>query len=74
MNITTAQPWVEQAACRADPDAWTGDVPLDVRTESINTCRTACPVITQCAIAGRNEVWGIWGGVDKQGRIRKEEP
>lgn len=80
MNITTTQPWVEQAACRTDPDAWTGDVPFDVRIEAINTCHTACPVITQCTIAGRGEVWGVWGGVDKQGRVRsvgrprKEEP
>lgn len=71
-HITTAQPWVEQAACRTDPDAWTGDVPFDVRIESIKTCRFSCPVVTQCAIAGRGESWGIWGGVDKQARATSD--
>jgi WhiB family redox-sensing transcriptional regulator len=55
--------WRERAECRKyDPELF---YPLSTASPAIRQvqviCRR-CPVIAQCAIAGRDERWGIWAG------------
>jgi hypothetical protein len=40
--------WESRAACRTNPDLWTSTHTHE-RALAIHTCRTHCPVLTQCA-------------------------
>jgi len=63
--------WQERAACRGeDPDVFfAGDNERGQDRRSRFVAAKAicarCPVIVQCRIAGRQERYGVWGGVDE---------
>lgn len=67
--------WQLEALCRTtgEPDDW-GDVdsrtPAERLTFPLSVCE-ACPVRAQCAEAGRNEEFGIWGGTLPEERQRQ---
>jgi hypothetical protein len=73
-TIVGVEPWMEQAACRGlhaddwfpDDKRFRGDVRL---IKAI--CNEICPVREQCLAYAidRNEVWGIWGGLDAGERV-----
>ena len=59
--------WYEKALCQGkweifDEDTETGEYPH--LEEALEYCMF-CPVKSDCRIAGRKEVTGIWGGVVK---------
>lgn len=59
--------WQEHALCRGMthvffPEEGTDPTPVRV-------CQQ-CPVIAECAEAGRDELFGVWGGQRKADRLR----
>lgn len=58
--------WREQAACRGMTATFypghVDDVPA-----ALEVC-AGCPVRAECAQAGRDEVFGVWAGVDHEQR------
>lgn len=68
MTVNTSQPWVQQAACRGNPEPWTGHVAPKVRAEAKRVCLEECPVLSLCRQAGRGEGWLVWAGVDHHDR------
>ena len=65
--------WAEQAACRgANPEIFfpsPGDAVEDARIAKAICAR--CPVIEACAEAGRDELYGTWGGMTHLDRRRR---
>lgn len=53
-------------SCEADPDLWFSE-----RAEDIAQAKEACgfcPVRTECAELGKNEEFGVWGGMTPEER------
>lgn len=74
-RVDLAGPWVRDAACREDPEPWTGTkVPYVERERAKQICRTECPVFEQCKQAGAGEEWHIWAGEDKNAPVHGYAP
>jgi hypothetical protein len=60
--------WILRAACRdQDPDLWFSVAPADAgKAQAI--C-AGCPVRSQCSAAAEAnaELYGVWGGADREG-------
>lgn len=66
VKITTRQPWAQRAACRDNPEPWTGDnVTRETRDWAKKVCLTECPVFDLCQQASETETWHVWAGEDK---------
>lgn len=67
MAIDLDDRWWERANCRGKSDlffpATPAQAPASIR-KALVYCAT-CPVREQCTEAGRNEDYGVWGGVSK---------
>lgn len=76
MNPPEWHPWMDDAACaELPPDMWFADTThwADTR-KAIEVCDT-CPVKTLCADYGRDEKWGVYGGLtarDRAAQRRRE--
>lgn len=53
--------------CADDPDRWFSDRPDDIA--AAKAACTNCPVRDACAVAGRDEPWGVWGGLTTGERL-----
>lgn len=53
--------WRDQAACRGKPIEWFFPLTPYGTREAKALCKT-CPVVDECATAGRNEPYGVWAG------------
>jgi WhiB family redox-sensing transcriptional regulator len=59
----SAEDWRELAKCREyDPELFYPLSTTDPTIRQVQAICRRCPVFAQCAIAGRNERWGIWAG------------
>lgn len=56
----------------AGGEAWTSE-DADDRAEAVEAC-APCPVLKLCKAAGRYEVFGVWGGVDRERTPRARRP
>lgn len=55
--------WEHLAACRAHPDVTVDEFYADLpRVATLRVC-DVCEVRSQCAAAGRDEEFGVWGGM-----------
>lgn len=61
----TDQDWALRALCRGRDPQWDSDAALSDKRAAMRVCQT-CPVLNECTVAGRDEPYGIWGGVDKK--------
>lgn len=50
----------------ADGPLWISEDPAE-REEAAERCG-GCPLVAECHLAGRAEVWGVWGAEDRSGR------
>lgn len=73
-GTSTDQPWVQEGACRGNPDPWVENVGKKRKEWAKGQCLTECPVLEQCRRAGRGESHGIWAGVDHHGRSEGIDP
>lgn len=48
--------------CAPDPEPWFAAQP-SIRARAARRC-TGCPILQACREAGRDEIWGVWGGID----------
>lgn len=72
--------WQQHAACAGkDPELWYASAPKagaltpaqrEAKRLALDTC-AACPVRAECADAGRDEDYGIWGGLTPADRARE---
>lgn len=69
----TDQDWALQALCRGRDPQWDSDAALSDKRAAMRVCQT-CPVLNECTVAGRDEPFGIWGGVDKNNPGLKPDP
>ncbi|MBT2541358.1 WhiB family transcriptional regulator [Streptomyces sp. ISL-44] len=53
--------------CEANPDSWFSESAEEL-TEAKEACGF-CPVRAECAELGRDEEFGIWGGLSREDRI-----
>lgn len=61
--------WQLRAACRGhDPDMWFDDDEASVEAAKA-ICNTQCPVRNECAVAGKDEDYGIFGGIEAIDRL-----
>lgn len=74
---TTVEHWAAVAVCRNSGQDWFPQDGNDrelTRGAEVNRlksiCRSACPVIRECAAVGLREQHGIWGGLDNRERIQ----
>jgi WhiB family redox-sensing transcriptional regulator len=59
--------WVDQALCATiDPDLWFGEYGGN-NYEAKKLCQ-GCPVRAQCLEYGKDEKWGVWGGLGPSAR------
>jgi hypothetical protein len=68
--IARAEPWREQAECRGLPVDWFfpgHGQRVDPRGR--DAC-SQCPVTAECREAGRQQVYGAWGGVSRRAARR----
>jgi WhiB family redox-sensing transcriptional regulator len=70
--------WRNQAACRGMPTGWwfperppTG--PMIANMRKAKAICAACPVQVECLDDGRDELYGIWGGLVTRKRNKKAE-
>lgn len=61
--------WRVHAVCgrSEDADLWFSDAPADIAAAKAICER--CPSRNPCAVAGRDEPWGCWGGLETGERI-----
>jgi WhiB family redox-sensing transcriptional regulator len=62
--------WDERALCaQTDPDLWFPEKggPVD---KAKQIC-ARCPVQLNCARAGKDERWGVWGGLSSEDRLKE---
>lgn len=64
-KVTTNQVWVLEGLCRDQAPMWDSSALVSDKREAMRLCGE-CPVLAQCTEAGRDEIYGIWGGVDKK--------
>lgn len=75
MDFPVIEEWAEHGACRDRPEVdWFPDgrahaEMLRAQREAIAVCR-ACPVRAECAEAGIEERFGVWGGTTERERAR----
>lgn len=55
----------DHVICQTNPDLWFSSF-SSKRSEAIALCDT-CWFKEECRILGRNETWGVWGGLDRTG-------
>lgn len=73
-----AQEWAKDAACRlSDPEPFHPG--KETRRADVRAARRVCnrcPVKADCLAdaLGRNEEWGIWGGLDERQRRALSKP
>lgn len=63
--VATNQVWVLEGLCRDQSPMWDSSAKPEVKARAMRICRD-CPVFDLCEQAGRDEVYGIWAGVDKK--------
>lgn len=65
-DLAVDSQWRSRAECGGTGDVmWpeaAGSLQARVRALVATYCRV-CPVVAECALAGRDEPYGIWGGV-----------
>jgi hypothetical protein len=61
-----------QPACAPDPRAWYSDNP-DERAWAVIQCGW-CPIREVCALAGQDEPYGVWGGIDHTPAVSTKDP
>lgn len=49
--------------CAGGPDWWVSDH-AEIRARAAELC-SDCPLVSPCEVAGRDEDFGVWGGVDR---------
>lgn len=54
--------------CKDDPELWFADAEY-LKREAKLKC-SSCPVRLKCLEMGKDEDWGIWGGLDERDRRR----
>lgn len=55
----------DQVICQTDPDLWFSSFKTQ-RAEAALLCQD-CWFKDECQILGKNEIWGVWGGIDRTG-------
>jgi WhiB family redox-sensing transcriptional regulator len=64
-------PWVEQAECRGmDPALFYPGHGVNLRYDEAPKVCAVCLVRTECAEAGMDEIYGVWGGLGENDRRR----
>lgn len=58
--------------CTQDPDAWLSEEPEE-RAEAARWCAD-CELLDPCWVAGIDERFGVWGGLDRTRRPRTTPP
>lgn len=61
----SSQEWRDDALCRDQAPMWDSSAAPTDKLQAMRICRD-CPVFDLCEQAGRDEVYGIWAGVDKK--------
>lgn len=66
-DLAVDSQWRSRAECGGTGDAMWPEAAGSLQASMVRTlvatyCRV-CPVIAECALAGRDEPYGIWGGV-----------
>lgn len=62
--------WMEHAACRGLDPEFFYPKKGESTTEAREVC-LSCPVRVQCELAGREEFYGMWGGLSELDRRRQ---
>jgi WhiB family redox-sensing transcriptional regulator len=70
VELLTPPHWMAQAACKDHPDVDFYLAPGDDTGPAVAVCQ-ACPVRAECAEAGLEEHFGIWGGTTARERARR---
>lgn len=60
---TGSEHWAGAPCTETDPELWYSEDHKE-RAQAAKICGT-CPLVFECAEAGRDEKWGIWGGIDR---------
>ncbi|NUK22040.1 WhiB family transcriptional regulator [Streptomyces lunaelactis] len=70
-TLEPADTWRNAAACGGHNDSWFPNNATQIQ-DAQTVCRTACPVIEQCATWAltHREEFGVWGGLDERERRR----
>ncbi|MCA1782021.1 MAG: WhiB family transcriptional regulator [Intrasporangiaceae bacterium] len=65
--------WKEHAACKNEPvQVMFG--PYDLQREAARRLCQNCPVVFECRLAGRDEPYGLWGGLPEGSAERRVLP
>lgn len=72
---TTKEVWVLDGLCRDRSPMWDSSAAPTDKLQAMRICHD-CPVFDLCEQAGRDEVYGIWAGVDKAhpDRVPEDHP
>jgi len=64
--------WTQALCLQVDPDLWFPEKGhADLARAAKRICAT-CPIQLPCARLGEGEVHGVWGGISRNGRLRRQ--